>query len=167
MIYSDETKSMVEGFREVFDVLLEEDQTFIDFANLTALYYLTNRVRPCYVGQSPSLLTTETSQKYYINEIEEYDCPLAVIGTVNQSYFQSMAGVPHNIRYYKIAEYIYSNFRPLVKWDEFAIWCKKDVYDDYYEALSGIVNSNNGYEYIDCCGYGIIKLCVFHNNITV
>lgn len=141
--------SMVNQFKNVFDTLLTEQQTFIDFANMTSMYLLTGRERPCYVGQTPSLLTDLYSQECYLQEISKYDCPLAVLGSTNIPYIQCMSGVPHNIRYYTIAEYIYSNYRPLVTFGEFVIWCEKESYDNYYAILDNKGFGDNGYALVD------------------
>jgi len=131
IVYEKKTQELVGSFKTVFDTLLNDKQTFLDFANVTSMYLLTGRERPAYVGQMPSLLTDLYSQEQFLKEIEEYDCPIAVLGTTAQFGLQQMIGIPHNIRYYKIAEYIYRNYRPLVKFDEIAVWCKKDVYSQY------------------------------------
>lgn len=135
IVYDEETTELVNSFKNVFDALLTDDQTFLDFANVTSMYLLTGRERPCYVGQSPSLLTDLYSQECFLNEISGYDCPLAVVGTTETPYLQQMVGIPHNVRYYKIAEYIYNNYRPLVTFGEFAIWCDKSSYESYKSSL--------------------------------
>lgn len=135
IVYDEATTELVNSFKNVFNVLLTDDQTYLDFANVTSMYLLTGRERPCYVGQSPSLLTDLYSQECFINEISEYDCPLAVLGTTETSYIQQMTKIPHNVRYYKIAEYIYNKYRPLVTFGEFAIWCDKSSYESYKSSL--------------------------------
>lgn len=149
IVYDEYTASLVNSFKNVFDNLMTEDQTFLDFANITSMYLMTGRTRPCYVGQSPSLLTDLYSQECFLEEISEYDCPLAVLGTTETSYLQQMAGIPHNIRYYKIAEYIYNNYRPLLTFGEFAIWCEKDLYDEYFEKATLCGFAESGYTLVD------------------
>lgn len=135
IILDKESTVMVSQFKNVFDTLLTDDQTFLDFANVTSLYLLTARIRPCYVGQSPSLLTNLYSQECFLEEISEYDCPLAIMGTTGENWLQQMVGIPHNVRYYKIAEYIYRHYRPLVTFGEVAIWCEKDSYEIFRNKL--------------------------------
>ena len=157
IVYDDASAAFVNQFSFIFDTLLDEDQTYVDFANITSMYLLTGRERPCYVGQTPSLLTDLYSQECYLNQIEEYDCPLAVLGTTGTSYIQQMIGIPHNVRYYKIAEYIYNHYRPLVSFGEFVIWCKIDLYDDYRSKLGSIDTSALGYTIVDY-GYDFTTL---------
>lgn len=149
IVYDESTTNLVNSFKTVFDTLMTEKQTFLDFANVTSMYLMTGRTRPCYVGQLPSLLTDMYSQECFLREISEYDCPLAVLGTTETSYLQQMVGIPHNIRYYKIAEYIYNNYRPLLKFEEFVIWCDKDVYGEYQEKLATLGFADMGYVLVD------------------
>jgi len=149
IVYDDESAALVNKFSIIFDSLLEEQQTFIDFANITSMYLLTGRERPCYVGQTPSLLTDIYSQECYLKQVEEYECPLAVLGNTETAYIQQMQGIPHNVRYYKIAEYIYGNYRPLVSFGEFVIWCQKDYYEAYSKKLTDMDISSQGYAMVD------------------
>lgn len=149
IVYDEDTSNLVNSFKIVFDTLLNDDQTFLDFANITSMYLMTGRTRPCYVGQSPSLLTDLYSQECFLEEISQYDCPLAVLGTTETSYLQQMVGIPHNIRYYKIAEYIYNNYRPIIRFGEFVIWCKNDVYDNYLEKAITYGFEERGYTLVD------------------
>lgn len=165
IVYDDDTTAMVNQFKNIFDLLLTDEQTFLDFANVTSLYLMTDRERPCYVGQSPSLLTDLYSQECFLNEISEYDCPLVVLGTTKTSYLQQMVGIPHNVRYYKIAEYIYKNYRPLVKFDEFAIWCERVSYDQYRDIFQSAGLNENEYSIVDY-GYDFTASYVDENGNT-
>ena len=149
IVFDEATNTFVQQFKQVFDTLLTEEQTFIDFANITSLYALTGRTRPCYVGQSPGLLTDLYSQECFLTQIAEYDCPLAILGTTEDAFTQQMIGIPHNIRYYKIAEYIYQNYRPLVKTGDFVIWCRKDLHTGFTAALNDAAFPDMGYTLVD------------------
>ena len=162
IVFDEKSTELINKFKYLFDVLLSEDETFVDFANITSMYALTGRKRPCYVSQSPSLLTNLYSQQCFLTEISEYSCPLAVLGTTETQYLQQMIGIPHNIRYFKIAEYIYNNYRPLVGFGEFAIWCQKDKYDTFKSILQTDVLVGNEYELIDY-GYDFTTFHVDEN----
>ena len=147
--FSDNTKTLVNSFTKFLDGILEGDQTFIDFANVTGLYALTGRANPAYVSQTPSLLTNEYYQECYLEDIIEADAPLVIIGKSEKDYIMSMAGVRHNIRYYKIAEYIYNNYRPFVSiGQDFAIWCKNDKYNEYLTIFENLELDSNTYKLI-------------------
>lgn len=149
IVYDEDTTAMVNQFKNLFDTLLTDNQTFLDFANVTSMYLLTGRERPSYVGQMPSLLTDIYSQECFLEEISKYDCPLAIMGTTETSYLQQMTGIPHNVRYYKIAEYLYDNYQPLVTFGEFAIWCVKESYDTYWTILDSHGFTDAGYTLVD------------------
>lgn len=145
IILPDETAAFCTQFDMVFHVLLEEDETFLDFANITALYAFVGRERPFYVTQSPSLLTDLRSQQYYLEEVSSHKVPLAIIGNTSGSGVL-MAGVSHNIRYYPIAEYIYRNYRPLVYAGNYVIWCELERYEDFVQRLTSSGLVDHGYE---------------------
>lgn len=149
IVYDQKTKTFIQRFEKVFDTLLTPKQTFIDFANVTSLYMFTGRTRPCYSAQSPSLLTGLYSQECFLKEVAQYDCPLAVLGTTQTHYLQAMAAVPHHIRYYLIAEYIYRGYRPLVNFGEFSIWCKKNNYGKYKNQLTKANLDQTVYKLVD------------------
>lgn len=165
IVYDEETTALVNSFKNIFDTLMTKEQTFLDFANITSMYLMTGRTRPCYVGQSPSLLTDLYSQECFLAEISEYDCPLAVLGSTETSYLQQMVGIPHNVRYYKIAEYIYYNYRPLIKFGEFVIWCEKDRYNEYIEKATLCGLTELGYTLVDY-GYDFTTSYVDENGNT-
>ena len=147
--FSDNTETLVNSFIKLFNGILEDDQTFIDFANVTGLYALTGRENPAYVSQTPSLLTDDYSQECYLKDIKCADAPLAIIGKSENEYIMSMAGARHNIRYYKIAEYIYNNYRPFVSiGQDFAIWCKNDKYNEYLTTFENLRLDTNTYKLI-------------------
>ncbi len=149
LVFDQPALTFIEQFETIFDTLLTREQTFIDFANITSLYALTGRERPCYVAQTPGLLTDLYSQECYLDEVAQYDCPLAIVGTTEDTFTQQMIGIPHNIRYYKIAEYIYRNYQPLVKTGDFVIWCKKGLRTGFTDTLAGAGLLESGYTLVD------------------
>ena len=155
--YTQKTSDFINQFKIIFDTLLEDDETFLDFANITSLYMLTNRERPFYVSQSPSLLTDLYSQQSFLDEISHSKIPLAILGTTIDEYTTYMIDVQHNVRYYFIYEYIYKNYRPLVKTGDFAIWCDKDRYDEFTNLLKDNGLTDKQYNLIDY-GYDKTKI---------
>ena len=122
----------------VFSSILLERETFLDFANVPLLYALTGRERPFYSAQSPGLLTDLYSQEMFLKEIESHEVPVAITGYSGKEYLQSVAKVPHHIRYYKIAEYLYAHYRPLARLGDFVIWCIPDRYETYSRKLTSV-----------------------------
>ncbi|SDA65584.1 hypothetical protein SAMN02910368_01829 [Lachnospiraceae bacterium G11] len=144
--YSEYTKSVYLPFERIFNLLLTDDQTFVDFANITGLYALTDREYPCYVSQTPSLLSNLSSQEHYIEEIKSSDAPLAIIGNKDLDFTMYMQEVRHNIKYYKVAEYIFENYRPLTMvGTDFALWCRNDNYELYHSILGETMMEDDCY----------------------
>lgn len=143
---SAETQELCDSFEHFFSLLLEDDETFFDFSNITGLYALTGRERPTYVGELPGLLTNQYSQECCIRELAQKNPPIAVVSANDGALTASAEGIPHNARYYLLAEYLYDNYRPLVMNGDFALWCLKDRYTAYQAVLNA---DSDAYELID------------------
>ncbi len=125
-------------YRYIFGTLLDEDDTFLDFTYNSYLYAEFNKSNPVYAAQSPTMLSGELSQKYFIEEIEQNrdNIPIALMPN-NSGHHADMDGIVLNYKYYKVAEFIYDNYRPLCDYKDFSVWCLKDRYDDMAGLLTG------------------------------
>ena len=123
---SENTALLKQSLEDVLGPMLGEDGTFLDFANVTGLYALLGRENPAYVAQTPSLVTNEYSQECFIREIERNGkVRAAITAAVPDYYTDGIIGIRHNIRYYKIAEYLYGNFEPVCRVGDYLIWGPK------------------------------------------
>lgn len=133
-----------------FDSFLKEylrpDETYLDFMNKSFLYSATNRLNPVYVAQSPIHLSGEFSQEMYLKEIERKidKVPFAIFSQDNGAIGTKLDGVDHVIRYYKIAEYIYQKFCPLLTFGNYAVWVQKKRYEEYRNKLQKGIISDEG-----------------------
>ena len=133
-------------YKIVLDDLLDYNETFIDFINKTLLYSVLGYRCPVYVSQSPLQLSGEYTQEEFIKEIKGVPVVLMPIDAENIAISNNLDGVANAYRYYKVYEYIYSNYKPLCKYgDEYAIWCLYEKYDDYKRKVSNLMNNR---EYI-------------------
>lgn len=135
IVQNEPTAQFYRNFQKLFDVLLSEDETFFDFANITSVYAFTNRVRPFYTAQSPSLLTNEFSQKLFLEEVGHYKTPLAITGNVDEPFLVTMTKINHNIRYYRIAEHFYQHYTPIAIMGDFTVWAEKTRAPSYRTKL--------------------------------
>lgn len=130
IVYSQRTEEFITSFKNAIDSVLKPSETFLDFSNSTALYAMVDRPSPTYVAQTPGLLSTVNTQKKFIEQIKNESAPIAVIGNANLPYLREMTwaphNIPHNIRYYLIAEYIYKNYKPYKVVGDYALWCEID-----------------------------------------
>lgn len=140
--YDQKLEDFVKKFEYIFDRLLDKNETFVDGANLTSLYAMTERKNPSYLTQLPSGITNEFSQEMFIEEIEKADAPILILGQQQLGYTASMVGVSHPVRYYKVYEYFYQRYKPLVSIEgKYALWCYQEEYDEYCGKIANILGS--------------------------
>lgn len=124
--------------KNMFDKLLGDNETYLDFTDTTFMYSAIGRECPVYVSQSPAMMSKEFSQLQFINEIESRKdtVPLALLPYDNFYLSWGLDGVANNVRYYKVAEYIYQNYRPLCIIDDNAVlWCRNDRYNSFLKKI--------------------------------
>ena len=123
---------------------LHDDESYVDFINRSFLYSATSRFDPVYAAQSPIHLSGEFSQEMFVQEIEKnlHRLPIAILPSNNNAIGCNLDGVPHVIRYYKVAEAIYKHYRPFVALDEYRIWVRKDKYGEFIEKY----NNKNSFQ---------------------
>lgn len=135
---SEEMKKQYLPIKDELNRLLRPDETYIDFTNQSLLYSLTERNNPVFVNQSPGLLSGEFTQEQFIKQIEKINdrIPLAILPTNSRMNLSTtLDGIANSLRYYKVAEYIYNNYEPLEIVGDFAIWCKKELKEEFKEKL--------------------------------
>lgn len=146
----------INTWRNAADLLLDMGETYIDFMNVSFLYSALGRECPVYAAQSPGHLSGEYTQEAFIREIEERkeQIPLAILPAAGDiAVMDSLANIS---RYYKVAEYIYQNYRPLCRFNDTAVWCRFEE----YEALADKLTEE--YELIDY-GYDGEEILYLHD----
>lgn len=129
------------AYQNIMNLLLEDDETYIDFMTRTFIYSAIGRRCPVYVAQSPLILSGEYSQEQFVAEIQADidNIPVAILPVVDSRLSVGYDGIANAYRYYKVSEFIYKNYRPLCSNGEFAVWCLKDRYEDMSRKLELIV----------------------------
>jgi hypothetical protein len=120
----------------MINTFVPRDETYMDLTSQTLLYALTGREKPVYVNHSPLHLSGEYTQRRFIAQIEDFGdkCNFALLGGRD-----SLDFLWTQYRYYLVYEYLYANFRPLVKSsDNFYLWVRKDKYDSYASLLANL-----------------------------
>lgn len=114
----------VEDYAVMIDALLEDDETFVDCSNRTTLHSLLGRRDPVYVSQSPLQLSGQFTQEEFVKEIRNVPIVLMPYGS------GGLDGILDSYRYYKVFEYIYTNYVPLCTYEnKYAVWCLPERYD--------------------------------------
>ncbi len=136
-------KQYIKSYQIVIDTLLDKDETFADFMNKTLLYSAINRKNPVYISQSPLQLSGEFTQEQFVEQIK--DVPIALM-PVDSDYRASifLDGIENNYRNYKVAEYIYQNYKPLIKYgDSFSVWCLKDRCEEMKKKSESLIRKKD------------------------
>jgi hypothetical protein len=137
--WNDGLKSQIIPVKTITDALLKDDETFVDFTNVTFMYSALGRLNPVYVSQSPLQLSGEYTQQQFVEEIARNPekNPIVLMPRYNNMGHAGVAldGLANNYRNYIVAEYLYKNYRPLCGYGEFAIWCLKDRYEKLKESF--------------------------------
>lgn len=150
--WDEKLKLTIFKFKKITDILLKKNETYVDFININLLYPILNKKSPVYVSQSPLQLSGEFTQEQYIKQIKNIPIIFMPVGDSN------LDGVVNSYRFYKVSEYIYQNYMPLIKYEnEFTVWCLKDRCNELklklkkesqknLDILKKITNINYGYD---------------------
>ena len=114
----------IKPYRVLMDLLLEDDETYLDFLYNTFVYSAIGRKDPVYIAQSPTMLSGEYTQECFIDQVKsDLDHIPIVIMPNNLSKHSSIDGILLNYKYYKVSEFIFKTYEPLCEYRDFSIWC--------------------------------------------
>jgi hypothetical protein len=115
-----------DSFIEFSRLYLRPGEAFYDFANAPMLYMLAGLQLPNFVYESV-WHTSEKVQHSTLQELEalrsEKRLPFVLFRQNNR--WDSLDGVDNALRSYKVAEYIYTHYRPCIRIHRFDIWTDK------------------------------------------
>ena len=134
---SDSFSEIINSYETIIDILLDENETYVDFVNRSFVYSAIGRKNPVYISQSPIQLSGEFTQKQFVKQMEEQkeEVPIVLMPLRDTKASAALDGIPHVYRYYKVSEYIYQNYMPLCSRGEFAVWCVPERYDEMRQKL--------------------------------
>ena len=126
VVLSEWMQSVYQPLQAEMDRLLGDGETWLDFTNQSTLYAILGRPSPVFVNQSPGLLSGEYTQQAFIEEIEAQAerVPVALLPQSDVLLSFSLDGVPNALRYYRVAEYMYTHYTPYETVGRFAIWVR-------------------------------------------
>ena len=144
VIFESGMKNWCGTYKYVLDLILEDDETYLDFMNRTFAYSAIGRECPVYVTQSPLQLSGEFTQKMFIKEISDKieKVPAAILPLNDSRASASLDGIYNSYRYYKVAEFIFTHYKPLCKYGDFAVWILNERYDSALKKISEFLNEN-------------------------
>ena len=121
--YSDSTYVEICKF---FQATLKNDETFIDFSNNPMLYFYSHKENPDYFNQSLICNHNEYLQKCFLKNISKYKIPYVVFSKCPEIWFDNVDGISNTIRHYRIAEYIFTHYKPFIILNNYCIWKEKN-----------------------------------------
>ena len=138
VILEQDMKERCDSYKLVMDSLLSPDETYIDFMNRTFVYSAIGRENPVYVAQSPLMLSGEFTQEMFIKEISGRieTVPFAILPLNDTMASASIDGIFNSYHYYKVSEFIFTHYRPLLKYGDFAVWALNERYDFYKNKIA-------------------------------
>jgi len=135
-------QSEIQFFKNFLDASLEKDETYYDFSSTNFFHVLTGRKNPVYVNQSPMMLNGDKAQDFEINYLKEKNISV-VLMPIKNNYWHAISEVYIDFKYYKISEYIYSNFTPLFRTGYFDVYVLKDK-KPYFENKLRLLKQSTG-----------------------
>jgi len=118
-----DTVNKYDEFVSFMDEVLEEGQSFYDFANAPLLYVLADVELPTYIPET-MFQTSDAIQILLLSDLaslhRENLLPFVVFRQNN--HWDHIDGVDNALRSYLVAEFIYQKYIPCVRVDHFDLW---------------------------------------------
>lgn len=92
---------------------LASHETFIDFSNTPMLYYYCQRRIPGYFNQNLQNTIDVFLQEQLLNSIKKEDVPIVIFSDYPPSWLDATDGILNTIRYDRIADFIFENYKPI------------------------------------------------------
>lgn len=130
-------QSEINFFKNFLDVSLALDKTYYDFSSTNLFYVLTNRKNPSYLNQVPLMLNGDKAQDVEISTLTGKKIEV-VLMPIKNNIWHGITGSYVDLKYYKIAEYVYANYSPLFRsgtFDVYVLKSKKTYFDDKLKSL--------------------------------
>ena len=135
-------------FKKFMDDNFTPQSTFIDISLSPMLYFYTNRLVPSYFNQYIQNTVTDNLQRINLKHIEDYNIPVVILSTVPERWWENTDNVPNSIRYNRIVQYIYKNYRPFAVINNHYVWLKNGTYVNFPDSLkvdTSFVNESKSY----------------------
>lgn len=120
--------------KEIIESTLNKEETYFDFSSSNYLYALVGRKNPIYANQSPLMLSGDKTQELALKELKSKK-PALILMPIFGKQLSNIDGIAVDYKYYKISEYIYDKYTPLIRLSNFDIYCLKENKDTYVERL--------------------------------
>jgi hypothetical protein len=113
-------------FAQFMDTHFADNQTFLDFSNTPVLYFYCNRPIPGYFNQNLQNSVNDYLQFHLLDHLSPEHVPVVVYSNYPPAWGDATDGVPNVMRYYIVAEHIFSNYKPFAVISNKSIWIHKN-----------------------------------------
>lgn len=137
-----------ESFKKLLDAVLAKDETYYDFSSYNYYHALTGRKNPSYVNQTPLLLNGDKAQEIEIERLKKANVPLILMPVKGNAY-HAVDEVYVDYKYYKLSEYIYGNYVPLIRFGSFDIYVSKSRFAAFSRKIDKLGFGGSGFTTTD------------------
>lgn len=157
--WSEQLKESALPLETVCELFLDEGETYVDLMNKDFIYAVLLRESPMYMCQTPLMVSGDYTQEALVQQIQDADCPIVLLPSTSATDFEVQTDlIANNVRNYKIVEYVYQNYRPLLCYQDTIVWCRMDQYEEFYDIALSYINSassdDTGYVPMELVDYG-------------
>lgn len=115
------------GLRQFLDQHLQPGQTFLDFSNTPMLYYYCNRESPGYFTQNLQNSNDDYLQLSLLKQADTARAPVVVFASYPREWLDHLDEVPNALRYYLVAEHIFSYYVPYGIIGNKSVWISRSL----------------------------------------
>lgn len=126
--------SEAKTFKNLLDNVLKADETYFDFSSKNYYYALTERKNPCYLNQTPLMINGDKGQDFVLDQIKNSKIPI-VLMPISTVAWASIDEVYVDFKFYKISEYIYANYEPILRMSSFDVYVLKNKKSNFESIL--------------------------------
>jgi hypothetical protein len=126
--------SEINAFKGILDKLLQPHETYFDFSSKNYYHALTKRKNPLYVNQTPLMINGDKSQDMALEQIRAAKVPI-VLMPIREKAWSGIDGVFVEYKYYKISEYLFKNYSPIMRFPSFDIYALNSKRPEYLRKL--------------------------------
>jgi len=128
------------NIKSYLDKSLTANETFLDFSNTPMLYYYCERKVPGYFNQILQNTIDDYLQKKLLKDFNNYKIPIVIYSAYPPNWFDATDGILNTVRHYRIAEYIFENYRPIGVLNKYSIWGLKEKKWEEISVKDSIIN---------------------------
>lgn len=137
-------ESELSKMKTFLNPFLNEGDVFFDFTNRSLIYSYMGKVDPIYATQTPGHLNGDFSQEAAIEDLKNANIKAVLVPSEHDTCLQIVLdGIHNSIRHYKLSEYIYQNYTPVIDFKIGEVWIANDHYDEALKTAQGFCSEHS------------------------